>query len=625
MADNFTGNPGTGGDTFSADDIGGVKVQRVKLMLGADGVNGGDASSSNPMPVTGPVTDAQLRASAVPVSMSAAASQVVDTNNTATIVAPGSAFVGTWTATRSANYVRQLTVLASTVSSGLGGTFVFEYGENGSTATISETRVITDFATVRDFDLINAGAYFRVSFTPSRAMTGAEMVFVTTTHRRLNDGAFVRLANQEIEEANAAMPQTFSYGKAFGLDGKSKNLRASDVSASNNSEANLAGAGVFTGTGENCVQFQSISVFVGSNASGSFTIEFAKNLTDFGTANLAASIPRTYTGGAGQTYVFVPVAQWVRIVYTNGGTAQTAFRLQTVFHATALGPIFAPLNTSLSDVALAQNARSVIAGKNPAGSYLNVPTNTIGNLIVADFLTEVRRGNVAGHSMVSGAGYNPDIDAAASETIWGAGGTYAFPAAAATISVVSTSALDTSAGTGARTLTIEGLNSSYAAISETITLNGVVPVVTTASFLRVNRAYTATAGSGGSNAGTITGITVSTSLTMFGMVPAANTSQLGLYTVPAGYTAYLVQINLTGALATASAILQGQLWGRAFGGLFLIQDNYSCGTTSSGTIVTYIAPLVFTEKSDLYFQGIASTNNTVASIRFDMMLIASGS
>ena len=51
MADNFTGNPGAGGDVFAADDVAGIKYQRVKMVLGADGVNGGDVSGTNPMPV----------------------------------------------------------------------------------------------------------------------------------------------------------------------------------------------------------------------------------------------------------------------------------------------------------------------------------------------------------------------------------------------------------------------------------------------------------------------------------------------------------------------------------------------------------------------------------------------
>jgi hypothetical protein len=52
VADNTTLNAGTGGDVVASDDIGpGVKYQRVKVTLGADGVNDGDVASGNPMPV----------------------------------------------------------------------------------------------------------------------------------------------------------------------------------------------------------------------------------------------------------------------------------------------------------------------------------------------------------------------------------------------------------------------------------------------------------------------------------------------------------------------------------------------------------------------------------------------
>lgn len=53
MADNVTANPGTGGATFASDDIAGIQYPRGKITLGADGVNDGDVSSSNPMPVGG--------------------------------------------------------------------------------------------------------------------------------------------------------------------------------------------------------------------------------------------------------------------------------------------------------------------------------------------------------------------------------------------------------------------------------------------------------------------------------------------------------------------------------------------------------------------------------------------
>lgn len=51
MADNTKIDAGTSGDLIATDDINGVKFQRVKIALGADGVNDGDVSSDNPMPV----------------------------------------------------------------------------------------------------------------------------------------------------------------------------------------------------------------------------------------------------------------------------------------------------------------------------------------------------------------------------------------------------------------------------------------------------------------------------------------------------------------------------------------------------------------------------------------------
>lgn len=55
MADNvtFQTTPATpaNGTVVAADDIGGIAFQRVKLTLGADGVNDSDVANSNPLPV----------------------------------------------------------------------------------------------------------------------------------------------------------------------------------------------------------------------------------------------------------------------------------------------------------------------------------------------------------------------------------------------------------------------------------------------------------------------------------------------------------------------------------------------------------------------------------------------
>lgn len=57
MGDNTQISLETTGDIIATDDIGGVKYQRMKMIVGADGVNDGDISSSNPMPVSAGVYD----------------------------------------------------------------------------------------------------------------------------------------------------------------------------------------------------------------------------------------------------------------------------------------------------------------------------------------------------------------------------------------------------------------------------------------------------------------------------------------------------------------------------------------------------------------------------------------
>lgn len=74
MADNTTLNPGVGGDGIRTEQIGLVKYPVSKIVLGAAGVDDGDVSAANPLPVIGTITvnvgltDTELRASAVPVT-----------------------------------------------------------------------------------------------------------------------------------------------------------------------------------------------------------------------------------------------------------------------------------------------------------------------------------------------------------------------------------------------------------------------------------------------------------------------------------------------------------------------------------------------------------------------------
>lgn len=101
-------------------------------------------------------------------------------------------------------------------------------------------------------------------------------------------------------------------------------------------------------------------------------------------------------------------------------------------------------------------------------------------------------------------GDNPSIGSTA-ESIWPVGGVYVWPSTSGIqFEVVSSSASDTAAGTGARTVRITGVNAAFLECSETITLNGVTAVATARTdWIAVNSFEVITAGSGATNAGNI--------------------------------------------------------------------------------------------------------------------------
>ena len=74
MADNYT--PATDASlAYASDDVGGVQYPVVKLDLGGDGVS---VPVSGAVPVSGPLTNAQLRATEVPVQVLGEAIEAIE-------------------------------------------------------------------------------------------------------------------------------------------------------------------------------------------------------------------------------------------------------------------------------------------------------------------------------------------------------------------------------------------------------------------------------------------------------------------------------------------------------------------------------------------------------------------
>lgn len=238
--------------------------------------------------------------------------------------------------------------------------------------------------------------------------------------------------------------------------------------------------------------------------------------------------------------------------------------------------------------------------------------------LIEPFALQVARGQIALHERVCPFGFNTAVTT--SETVWSPGGLYTFPTAASVLTVVSDDANDDAGDTGARTVTIEGLDANYEPLSVTVTMDGTNAVSTTGfSFLRVNKVYVATAGSSGTNEGTIT-IANSTPTTLASIVAGVGVSEQCVYTVPAGKTAYIGSFMLSSYNSTAGAGTAGQIFVRPFGGAFqLVTTVRIPGTGAFTCSAEYPAPV--TEKSDIDFRAIALAGTSNVSAQLQMVVI----
>lgn len=239
------------------------------------------------------------------------------------------------------------------------------------------------------------------------------------------------------------------------------------------------------------------------------------------------------------------------------------------------------------------------------------------------FNLQVARGQVAWHQAVVIFGYNSDIDTSP-ETVWPHGGLLAFPDNALQMKVSSSSANDTAAGTGARTVYVSGLDASHNTISETVTLNGQTAVLTTNSYLHINEAYVTSAGSLNSAAGDIyfgTGVvTAGVPATVYDIIAYDyNKRVTGSYTVPAGYTAYLEQGLFSTGSSSGNTSVTGRLMTRGTNDIRLTAAIVTLNNGAADYAFEY--PIVIPEKTTIEAQAFASANNNAASSMFILLLV----
>lgn len=105
----------------------------------------------------------------------------------------------------------------------------------------------------------------------------------------------------------------------------------STVVSTNSTATPLGAAGVFTGTSVDVTRYASanVSVFTShASATDGLSIQQSSDGTNWDVTD-TYTVPAMSAGG-GKTYSVQVAAMFLRVVYTNGGTLQTTFRLQSI-------------------------------------------------------------------------------------------------------------------------------------------------------------------------------------------------------------------------------------------------------------------------------------------------------
>lgn len=265
MSDNTTLNTGTGGDVIASDDIGGVKFQRIKLILGDDGSNDGDISAANPLPITGAL-------SAVGVSnvVSVAA---VGVSNVVSIAAVGVSSAPITDVRVSSGSIRVSSIVAIGVSS-MPTTAVTQSGGWSIGVSSAPTTAVTQ----------SGGWSIGVSSAPTTAVTqsGAWSIGVSSTAAI----GVSSVATHGVTQAGA-----FAIGVSSVTQVTSVTISTNSATASNFAAFTNAGGLTNYITAYSVFNTSSTSIFVDLRDSSSgpvlWSIPAPANATNFGGANLA--------------------------------------------------------------------------------------------------------------------------------------------------------------------------------------------------------------------------------------------------------------------------------------------------------------------------------------------------
>ena len=271
--------------------------------------------------------------------------------------------------------------------------------------------------------------------------------------------------------------------------------------------------------------------------------------------------------------------------------------------------------------------------KIPLLLFIAATLNAAYNPQDTEFLIEVGKGNVPGHSLVQKFGFNDAVNGTLGPIT--TTGDYPTPTTAQSLEILSSDADDNSSGLGGRSVTIEGLDANWDEQSETVSLNGTTPVALSNTFTRVFRMQLASSGvysevGALTHQGTITlrvsgGGDTWAEIALDSVTGAPmGQSEIGVYTIPAGKTGYLLYKHTTiessktpsiywfrreGVDVVTAPFKPRRLFERHVGVIDSIEYNPG-------------APIItLPEKTDIGAMGYQSTGSAAVSVEFQILLV----
>lgn len=230
----------------------------------------------------------------------------------------------------------------------------------------------------------------------------------------------------------------------------------------------------------------------------------------------------------------------------------------------------------------------------------------------------IARGDVSKTSHINKFGFNDEVPTTF-EVIAVGSSNFTYPTTAGVATIVSDDTNDDDGDTGARTVSIQGLDGDYNQITETVALDGTNGVNTNASFLRIFRMRIETAGSANGSEGIITASVGGNELARIDPEFDNQTLQAA-YTVPANKTAYLIRIQTSSTKDNKAAMV----------GLFTRSSNADSVFTvkqlveiyRNNVVVEFPVPIKIEEKTDIELRGKnLNTGNVSIGGSFDLILI----